>query len=76
MNDCPEGRMSEDKMKEMFATTVAKSKVTFSINIQDKSILKIFIKEFANVVLFLRAAPATNLWNNCSVFLTKTVMVG
>ena len=53
MNDCPEGRMSEDKMKEMFATTVAKSKVTFSINIQDQFILKkIFIKKFANVVLF------------------------
>ena len=41
MNDCPDGRMSEEKMKEMFATTVAKSKVTFSINIHDKCILKI-----------------------------------
>ena len=27
MNDCPDGRMSKEKMKEMFATTVAKSKV-------------------------------------------------
>ena len=53
MNDCPDGRMSEEKMKEMFATTVAKSKVTFSINIQDQFILKkIFIKKFANGVLF------------------------
>ena len=30
MNDCPDGRMSKEKMKEMFATTVAKSKVTNS----------------------------------------------
>ena len=28
MNDCPDGRMSKEKMKEMFATTVAKSKVS------------------------------------------------
>ena len=27
MNDCPNGRMSNEKMKEMFATTVSKSKV-------------------------------------------------
>merc|ERR1719234_1084193 len=26
MNDCPDGRMSKEKMKEMFATTVSKSK--------------------------------------------------
>ena len=56
MNDCPDGRMSEEKMREMFATTVAKSKVTFSINIQDKSILKIFFKKFANVVVFSQGA--------------------
>ena len=44
MNDCPDGQMSKEKMKEMFATTVAKSKVTNFVFCLLKSSLKISLK--------------------------------